>query len=501
LKHLGKAIFAVLLTLLLAGTGYAAASPDAQATSPATRALTQTATRATTAEPTATHSPVPTQEITLQGEYENLFPMLIRFYVGMGLARSKIASAQLKLFQPGTVDQTINVPLNDTTIRVFGDNATGIYFPWPLSPQTALQPFREYTFQWTVQDTDKKTYKSELLKVEFFDNSRRWLRVEEKPINIYWYGDGLSGILLRQNVLKAYDLLLKNAGVAKEYNFIIYEAGSDSCSTDPLRPGQKIIVAHNDYAVYPCDPNNASALYGARGFTMIQRSGPSFEQLQDQIVAKMAEDSYANLFKTSAAPPPAWFKSGIMQYYGFVGRSNALLLARDQARLDRLLPLDELTVPPVSKTDDFGASVRNWNAQAYMLTLYLSARFGAQTPVNLARAIGNNSKFEDELVKVAGNVTLQQLYTDWKSWLLSTDADAAIRWNLYISKPTPTVTPTETAFPTYPPFTDVPLATSTLLPSRTPAPSRTPTLTNTPRPPGSLNTFTPTAATTAAATP
>src|SRR5207244_2041934 len=103
---------------------------------------------------------------------------------------------------------------------------------------------------------------------------------------------------------------------------------------------------------------------------------------------------------------------------------------------------------------DFGASVRNWNSQAYMLTLYLSARFGAQTPIDLARAIGNNSKFDDELKKISNGLTIGQLYTDWKSWLLSTDADAAIRWNLYITKPTPTVTPTETPYPTFPVLTD-----------------------------------------------
>lgn len=495
-----KFILIILTSLLVLGSQHAIASPLAQTTQAATQAVTAPETRTATPTKTLVPSATATQKITLDGSYENLFPMVIRFYVGMGLARSKIASARLKVFQVGIIDQTIDVPLNDTTVRVFGDNATGIYFPWPLTSETALEPFRQYSFQWFVQDTDKHNYQSEFFTIEFYDQHKTWQRAVEAPISLYWYSPGLSGPLLRQTLLRTHKLLEKNTGVSNTYKFIIYDAGDNTCQSDPNRPGQPVVIAYNDYVVYPCDPNNAAVIYAARGFTLIKRTSGLFEPLQDDLIAKMTEDAYTELFKKAAAPPPAWLKGGIIQLYGLVGRANALLLAREQARLDRLLQLDELSAPAVAKKDDFGASVRDWNAQAYMLTLYLSARFGAQTPIELAKAIGNNSKFEDELPKLTKGVSLSQIYSDWKSWLLLPDADAAIRWNLYITNPTPTLTPTETLYPTFPPLTDAPLVTDTPLPSRTRVPTATITPTATPRPPGSLNN-TPTAPPIATPTP
>jgi len=128
--------------------------------------------------------------------------------------------------------------------------------------------------------------------------------------------------------------------------------------------------------------------------------------------------------------------------------------------------------------------VRLWIAESYLLTLYLASRYGADAPFKLAKALEQNTTFDDALTKI-GNISVDTLVTDWRNWLLGPDAEAALRWTPYFD-----TTPTPTASDT-----PVPTQTNTLLPAQipthTPFPSRTPiplTPSNTPLPAGSLRT-------------
>jgi hypothetical protein len=141
--------------------------------------------------------------------------------------------------------------------------------------------------------------------------------------------------------------------------------------------------------------------------------------------------------------------------------------------------------------------IRLWRAQSYLLTLYLAARFGAEAPFELARALLDEQTFEEAL-GARFDITPAQLYDDWRAWLLSDEAAAALRWTPYLpttATPAPSVTPSPTRTPTssVPSATPLPTATNTPFPARTNSPIP-PRSTNTPRPPGSVLRPTPTSA-------
>lgn len=451
---------------------------------------TATGVRFATRTPTATA----VEPIFAQYGADNLFPMLIRPWTAVRLAADKILSIKVRVFQQGILDQEIEVPVNGDNVRILGDNASIIFFAWPLTVQTAPQPFKELSFTWTLESPKGTFLTSDPYFLMYQDPRYKWGAQTDAPIALYWQNPSLNIKFLSDNLKRAYTLLQQNAGMSQQYQFVIYEPNAAYCDKDPKRPGDKVVIAVKDLTVYPCDPQNTPRLYAARGMRLIQRSSALIEQLQDDLITLIANDAYSFYFKDAPQLPPAWFQSGLVQIYGFVGRANALLLAREQARQDRLLTLDQLATLPQPQQNDFGATVRNWNSQAYMFVLYLAARFGVSTPIDLSKQALTAPSFDAALTTVTKGVPLARLYADWKLWLLTSDADNAIRWNIYITQPTPTLTLTATDYPTFTPIPFVPTDTPTPFPSRTPLPTATPTqptATNTARPAGSLASPTP----------
>jgi hypothetical protein len=454
-----------------------------------TETFTYTPSKTLTLTPTLT----PTQRPVLEVGYEILFPMLIRYHVILGVPRSDLVSAKLRISQIGAIDQVLDMPL-DQVAKVAADEISTIFFPWALDERNAPIPFRDVTFFWTVETKTNGTIRTEAMSFVYQDVFKgKWGRIVEDPINLYFHNLNLSGKFLRDNALRTYNLLQRYTGYDKAFNFIIYEVGSDLCQTDSRRPNQDILLARRDDTIYPCDARQAAKVYASRGFTLLTRSTVSFEGLQDEIINTMATTAYANLLSKAPQPVPAWLVSGLVQSYSLVGRSGSLLVARDAARSDRLATLTELSVQPRPRTDDFGSSVRAWQGQAYMLTLYLSARNGAETPFKLAQELGRGKPFAEAFAAVTNGATLETIYREWRVWLLSPAADQAVRWNIYLTSPTPTLTPTLTEYPTLTPTSTAPTLTPTRIPTRTLIPTRTPTRlppSNTPRPPGSLETET-----------
>ncbi len=476
--------------LLISGARAATQTPAP--TSAATSRVTTSSTPA--APPTKGPSPTPTPAIIVSVDGEVLFPMLVRFSVIMHLGVTQVKSAQIRIAQGAVIDQTLDVPLGEANLKPLNDEASTLYYVWPLTETNAPTPFTTLTFGWTVIDVNGLKY-TQAGSVAYADNSRQWKNTDVDPLRIYTSNSGLNLDYVQNNVMRAYTLIAGDTGIKHNWRFILYDAGTGPCQADTT--GRGVIVA-KDKTAFECDPAQAVKVYGARGFTLIQLTTPLLEGMQDQLIQTIATDAYDTIWKSAAAQPPAWFRSGIGQLYGLVGHAYALLLARDAARNDQLLTLDALAVPPVPNTRDNGASLRAWNSQSYMLTLYLAARFGAATPVQIAKQIAQNSKFEDALSALAsagtGNVTVESLYTDWQNWLFSPDADSAIGWNPYIAEATVTPTPSDTPFPSLTPTVTGTPPTDTPEPSDTPFPSAVPTVvppSPTPLPPGSLKTATP----------
>ncbi len=436
--------------------------------------------RATVIPPTAT------QVVVLDTNYELLYPMLVRFNLALRLAISDVKSVRLKIWQSGAFDQIFDIPYNQW--RANSADSTFVTFAWPLTATNAPDPFRTMRFQWEIV-TVRETVQSIQIEFEFSDKAHQWSSVENTPLMFFWYSSGLNVKYASEAILRAYTLLKANTGFERTYKFVIYEPSATSCETDTKRPGQGVLTSKRDGTIFPCDPQNIYRIYGARGYTVIQRTTPLLEQLQDDIIAVMVRDALAGQFAKNK--PPEWFLRGLTQTYSLLGRPNALLLARDIARRDRLLAPDALVATPDGKVAAFSIRYRDWHAQAFMFTLYLSAKYGAQTPFTLARDFATSGDFEKALAGVTNGATLTDLFSSYQTWILTSDADLAIRWNPYLLTPTATITPTETLYPSFTPFTPTVTETPTEFPSVTPRPTITPTRvppTNTARPPGSLET-------------
>jgi len=465
----------LVVALLLSGGTNSVASGLLQSTARGT-------SRATVIPPTAT------PPIAVDASYELLYPMLVRFNLSLRLPITDVKSMRLKIWQSGAFDQTFDIPYAQW--RGASADTTTADFGWPLTVTNAPNPFQTMRFQWEIV-TARGTVQSKQIEFEFSDKAHQWISVENAPLMFFWYSSGLNMRFASEAVLRAYTLLKANTGFERTYKFVIYEPGATVCETDPKRPGQGVLTSKRDGTIFPCDPQNMLRIYGARGYTVIERTTSLLEQLQDDIIAVMVRDALAGQFAKNK--PPEWFVSGLTQTYKLLGRPNALLLARDIARRDPLLVPDALVATPDGRVAAFSIRYREWQAQTFMFTLYLSAKYGAQTPFTLARDFAGSGDFAKALAGVTNGATLADLFSDYQTWLLTSDADLAIRWNPYLLTPTATITPTETLYPSFTPFTPTITETPTEFPSVTPRPTITPTRvppTNTARPPGSLETAT-----------
>ena len=428
-----------------------------------------------------------------------LFPMAIRFTVLLSMTPDQVKSARVHLSQTLVYDHTFDMPITKDTIRLIYARDTAFQYALVLDPATAPVPFvpLDYELSFTSVVNVTSTYKGQ---TDYYDTTQKWKNTVGDTLNLYTHNSSLALDLIQQGVLRAYSLISADTSIKHSFKMVIYEAGTTPCMKDPKRQNQTVVIDPVDHAEFPCDPALAVPLYKAHGFIEVLRTSPLINMLQDQISEIIATDAYAAIWANAAEAPPAWFQAGMAARYDVVGHSYALLQARDADRTDQLLSLDELAVPAIAKPGDLGASVRAWNGQSFLLTLYLAARYGVAAPVIIAQRIAQNGKFVGALDAVGNGAKIEDLYTSWKNWLLSSDADEAVAWTPYLTGATPTHTPSPTDFPTITPTDNGPTATDTPLfsrtntprPSITPIPSNTPNLpTNTPLPPGSLNTATP----------
>jgi hypothetical protein len=137
---------------------------------------------------------------------------------------------------------------------------------------------------------------------------------------------------------------------------------------------------------------------------------------------------------------PAWLSEGLAKYYefdvGLVGdRPNAttlrLLRSADQARAaaksGALIPLPSLESQHTwnGRTDADEISLQY--AEAYMAVRYLTETFGASSPVDIVRQIGNGASLESAVLAATGvqYTDLQLLFENWlRDWNDSSRSDS-----------------------------------------------------------------------------
>lgn len=439
--------------------------------------------------PAIAQGPEPDAPRVAHTDAEVLFPSAVRFGLIMTGTWEDVTRAVLRIGQPDTRTYTIPVDVRGLAV-LLGPGAWRADYLWPISPARTFAPFTTVSYSWTISTADGETHVAEGAFI--FEDAVRsaptpatW-RYTEPPLQLYTHNATLVLDFVRANVMRALERARAETGIDRTFRIVLYDAGVDFClrDADGLYTDSRYVGGTRR----DCDPGAAVHIYRAHDLTLLRRPDATLDSLQDRLVELIAGELYAALWADSS--PPAWFREGLIQLYGLTTRQSTLALARDAARAGGLLPLAVMSLPP----DDDPAVTRLWRAQSYLMTLYLAGRFGARAPFDLARDVAMPMTFEEALAARFG-IGLNRLYDDWRRWLLSPEAVAAVRWTPYLPA-TPTPTPLPSATPTRTPTADVPTATRTAMPTLTPFPvrSNTPiprTPTNTPRPPGSLRTPTP----------
>jgi hypothetical protein len=449
----------------------------------------------------AQESPTPDTGYIFGYRSEIVFPAAVRFVVGMNVGLDQIASVSLTLRQQSGLNVTLEVDPQRYLLET-GGVVTQLLYPWDLSTGPVPVSFEPLSFMWQVETKDRQISKAtdEFL---FVDDARGpWYVAGNPPLILHWLNPHLAGSAIRNEVMAAYGLLGHHTGLvpSPSYEFVIYDPNTPMCQQVVSPETNKtisVVTSREDESQYPCSVDAFRQVYARGGIIFLQRPTFGYSELEDLLIASMVRETYISLWQ--GASVPAWFLSGLTFMYRLHPSLSTLEVTRDAARTESLLPLSELgsAVP-----EDAAFQVRVlWEAESYLLTLYLADRYGADAAFDLALNIRQQG-FDGALQSLMGG-TQDNLWDEWSRWLFTAAAERAVAWTPYTdTTPTPTATPTITPIP--PTFTPSMTPTITFTPTSTflgdqrrsitpppVTPTRLSSPTNTPLPPGSLPTAQP----------
>jgi hypothetical protein len=433
---------------------------------------------------------------------EILFPSTIRFWVNLAVPVEEIAGVQLTVQQASGLLVTFTVDPQEYMTDRSGIYETELIYPWDIEDGEAPIPFEPLSFLWQVETQDG-VFASTADEILFEDMERgEWQSAGRPPLLLHWSNENLAGRAIWEEVMAAYSLLNDRLERAPMFDMVIYDPDARFCDEiESPETGERraVVISPHDQQAFPCSVAAYERVYGRAGLTFLQRPSFGYTELQDFLVMTMVRDAYAQSW--DGAPVPAWFLHGLGALYRLRPSQADLELARTAARNNGLFSFSDLNavLPPDATFQERTL----WQAQSYLLVLYLAERYGADTPFALAAQVPSyEDGFEGALHDLAG-IASNDLWNDWLSWLFEVTADKAVLWSPYLSTtPTPTATPTRTPIPPSPTAS----ATATATPSPTttfigaqpatvmivrPTSTRARTPTNTPLPPGSLPTAVP----------
>ena len=499
-KKLSQPLTFALGILLMAGI---LGGTLAQPVSWAQENATSTTTPAPSQTPSASPMPsVPTAEVNRIWGYrvDNVFPTALRFFVGLNAARDEVTALSLTVHQTSGLNATFTLDLDETWLEDESTEAsTQFLFEWMLDDPPVPVPFEplEYTWQATTDDGMVSIIAASIL---FQDNQHEeWHSAGSAPLTLHWLNPSLAGVMLRKDVLRTYRLVETHIDTPPNFIFVIYDPLTTFCQqkrdeeTDEM---VSVVISHDDGKIFPCSRDAFVQLYTMAGVIFIERPTFGYTALQDLLIREVVGRSYAAYWGQTTVPD--WFTAGLAQLYQQHPHLDMLELARSAARTDALYTWERLA--QAFQPDALYTERRLWDAESYLLVLYLADRYGAEAPITLAQSIPQHEDFDAALHALTGT-DAATLWAQWQRWLFSAAAERAAAWTPYLeTTPTPSATPTETPIPPTrtPSNTPPPSATPTFAANFVPtaiimqrSPTAHPTLTNTPRPPGSLPTVTP----------
>lgn len=413
---------------------------------------------------------------------EVIFPVVVRFIVGVNSVPDEIESIELEVQQENGPKRAFTVdPAVALIPELSGGVANQFLVTWWLDADLTLVPFEKVRYRWhvVVRGWDPVTSDGEFIYAD--PRAEAWRVAGRPPVLLHWHNPNLGGQVIWEEIMAAYGLLDRHTDSPPLFEFVIYDPDVELCESLPdpetgaMRPGLRVPGTE---ITYPCSPEAFARVYARTGMTFVQRQTYGLVELENLLIERMVRETYRQLW--GAAEIPAWFETGLAMLYRLRPGIAALELARAAARTDTLYPLEALQ-KPLARDVPFGRQAL-WSAQAYTLVLALASRYGEGAPFDLARALADHpAGFAGALQALTGG-DQEALWTAWLRWLFTDDAARAASWTPYLPAiPAPTVTPTA----------------STVPPTPTPSRTRTPTVTPTeqvlgvPQPPVRIQTITP----------
>lgn len=429
-------------------------------------------------------------------ETEIIYPMGVRFWVMWSRPPEGLRGVTLTVEVDGYEPETIEVDWDEPISS--GPSHVELAYVWAAPDNAALRLFsdEEITFEWNAVDDAGLTGRVRDV-VMFRDQRVNWVQNDDPlgRINLTVSADGPSPRQIRQNVLLPYNLMSANVGAVPQFNILLYPADTDPSGCTIIqdeKTGGEVLAAVGPVSGdwLPCDPQRSAAIIAASGLEVVQTG--SSGGAQAALVRFLTERFYEPFW--GEADVPDWFLNGLAWFYQPASKTMLMLSVRDAARVERLLPLEQM------------AAAQNetlWNAQSFAMVLYIADQIGVDGLFELASAVRSAESFTAAYAAATGQ-PLSALLPNLRQWVFTREADSAFNYTPYQPEtPTPLPSLTNTPFPPTATDTPPPTATMTVTPSVTgvlsPTPSRTPTATVTltpapptvtPRPAGSL--FTPT---------
>jgi Peptidase MA superfamily len=437
----------------------------------------------------ATPTPQPEQGFILGWTAESIYPAAVRFTIDLGRPLDQLTSADLLVQEANGDPITLTINLQDSA--VVKEPYTQLAYVWTLPVNNPPPLFQDIIFKWRVISVENAV--SLISDTLFFTDQRaQWLRDQA-------VGDGITLTLRESNPLSQiqrgvkpiYDLLAANTGQKPSLRVLL----SDDAPCTQNANQETVAIGPVSQTEVPCDPKMADAIFQASDYDVVRSPTGDIADIQNAFAAYLTDRFYSALW--AGKNVPAWFQSGLALFYAPTAKSTYGLPVVNAARTDTLFSLTDMANQPTSSaTADF------WTAQSYGMVVYIAAQIGVEGLFNLAKNIQNAESFTAAYQSALGQ-PLEALLPNLERWIFTNAGLAAFSFTPYqaaTATPTATVTPTSTFTPTATASdTPTPTATVTGLLSLTPRPTLTPSHTptaappsRTPRPPGSLNTATPT---------
>lgn len=431
-----------------------------------------------------------------------IFPEGVRFRLTLSRPVEQLTAVSLRIEPVGLEPVTVEIDLEEQEPISNGPSHSEWDFIWEFPDGFAPRLFEieDVIFEWRAEDFSGETafVRDGLL---FTDQRVMW-EISEDPLgNIHLAvpEDGPSARTIRDSVRLPYNLMSANVGRVEVLDIILYHADVDPSGCEAVEneeTGEEEIVAQDIFlqVKLPCDPAQSAAVFAASAGDVVQSAGTTVNGARAALVAYFVRQFYGPMW--TGVDVPAWFESGLAEFYTPDNHAPLLLPVRAAGRTERLLSLEAMAQ---AADDDL------WRAQSYAMVLYIADRIGVDGLFGLANNLQGESSFTEVYEREMGQ-PLNALLPGLGRWLLTDAAMSAFAYQPYsVETPTPTVTRTASPFPATATDTPTVTATVTVTPSVTgvlsPTPSDTPTLTRTPtprpptvtpRPAGSLFTATPT---------